>query len=102
MTAPNPTDLRALAMELEGHEWHGCAIGDCPHDNVQDCATALAAALREVAVSSRAALSAAADALEQREATLLCVRDAIKFAANSEGGLVAEIDAAMSASEEKP
>ena len=45
--------LRAGIEQIEWVEWHGCATGDCPHDNVQDCATALGEALAEVSADVR-------------------------------------------------
>lgn len=39
----------------------GCTTGDCPHDNVQDCATALGERLQEIQDSARALLKGSYD-----------------------------------------
>lgn len=40
--------LRTVSAEREALKWHGCLTGDCPHATGQECAVALAEAIREL------------------------------------------------------
>ena len=49
---PEPAEMvrKALSLkndELKGLRYHGCLTGDCPHDDVNDCLTAIKEAVNQ-------------------------------------------------------